>query len=87
MAMLSEIQQYTNIISKHFSEAFVSDDKEGMYETSYALTRAYALSGNISLAGRWANECEKYTEDPSKLFAINLFLLYGIIKQKYCQKS
>lgn len=86
MTTLNEIQQYVKIINKHFSEAFTSEDKEGMYETSYALTRAYALMGNITLAGRWANECEKHTDDPSKIFAINLFLLCGIIKQKYFQK-
>lgn len=87
MADVTEIRHFIDILQSQYAEALKTTDEEGMYETSYALTRSYAAIGNITLAGRWAYECEKRTKDPSKIFAINMLLLCGILKKKHLNKK
>ena len=87
MAGVSEIRSFLDILQGQYADAFKNTDEDGMFEISYALTRSYAAIGNITLAGRWAYECERRTKDPSKVFAINMLLLCGILKQKYLKHT
>lgn len=83
MQTLDEVGEFVTLVQRQYAEAFETDDTDGMFETSFALTRLYSLMGNIPLAGRWARECEKHTGDPSRILAVNMLLICGIIKQKY----
>jgi len=81
--VVNEIRQFIDLAQQQYADAFSASDDSGMFETSYSLTRVYSLLGNLSLAGRWAHESEKHTQDPAKILAINMVLLCGLIKQKY----
>lgn len=81
-----EVRRFFDVMQEQYVEAFCNSDKDGMFETSYSLTRGYAAVGNIALAGRWAYECEKHTKDPAKILGLNLMLLRGIVRYKMIEQ-
>jgi hypothetical protein len=83
MTRTQDVDSFFSVLQEQYGEAFRSQDSQGLFDTSYALTRAYAALGNLALAGRWAHECEKHTDDPNKVLALNMVLICGIIKQRY----
>ncbi len=83
MKILNEIRQFLDFTQLQYVEAFNVCDQKGMFDASYALARAYTAMGNLVLAGRWAHECEKHTDDAGKILNINMLLLCGVIKHKY----
>lgn len=83
MPRTQEVDAFFNVLQTQYGHAFQNQDTQELYDTSYALTRAYAAVGNMTLAGRWANECEKHTCNPDKIMALNIVLICGIIKQRY----
>lgn len=87
MPRTQEVNSFFSVLQDQYADAFRTQDIQGLYDTSYALTRAYAALGNLSLAGRWAAECEKHTSDPNKILALNMVLICGIIKQRYLNQG
>ncbi len=87
MPRTHEVDSFIGLLQEQYADAFRVQDSQGLCETSYALTRAYSSIGNLTLAGRWAHECEKHTEDPEKIIAINMALIRGIIKQRFMNRG
>ncbi|MBN1670710.1 MAG: hypothetical protein JXR37_06745 [Kiritimatiellae bacterium] len=72
---LEEIAGFVGMVQAQYAEAFASGDHAGLLQTSFDLLHAYAAEGNATLAGKWADECLRHTEDPMTRLAVKLLLL------------